>query len=106
CQYKVKLISRFQAEFPEFVKIVANLIGTIGPLHIMGHVPRCKALFNANTTTYVGHLNGDSVEQPFAETKTTGGSTKHMNEGHREDTLDDFFADWNFRKMGRLGTLH
>ncbi|KAJ7585715.1 hypothetical protein C8J56DRAFT_892401 [Mycena floridula] len=79
------------------------MTGLIGPVHIVGHIKRCRALFLANTTESAGRACGDNIEQPFAETKTTGGSTKHMNGGHRHDVLDDFHNFWNYKKMTDMG---
>lgn len=102
CQYKVNLSKRVQENktwLPGLTNIVEALQGIIGLVHIMNHVLRCMALYSAPTTPNVGHLVVDSLEQRFSETKITGGSTKHMNPGHRHDTLDDYHNYWNWVKV-------
>ncbi|KAF6742705.1 hypothetical protein DFP72DRAFT_790275, partial [Ephemerocybe angulata] len=45
-----------------------------------------------------GRLHGEGIEPSWAETKQSGGSTQHMNHGHRHDTIIDFHNYWNWRK--------
>jgi hypothetical protein len=114
CQYSVNLLKRFQDDLllREYVQLLRAAQGLIGPLHIMGHVPRCQALFSASTTPGAGRTCGDNVESPFAETKIMGGLIKHMNDGGREDTLITMFTDHNteqqraLRKFCSLASSH
>ncbi|KAJ7595288.1 hypothetical protein C8J56DRAFT_1115038 [Mycena floridula] len=103
CQYSINLVERFEREFAHLAPLVREMTGLIGPVHIVSHIKRCHALFLANTTESAGRACSDNIEQPFVETKTTGGSTKHMNGGHRHDVLDDFHNFWNYKKMTDMG---
>ncbi|KAJ7598232.1 hypothetical protein C8J56DRAFT_1091442 [Mycena floridula] len=106
CQYRVNLPERFRDEWPEddeLLEAIGKLTGLIGPVHIMGHIARCRALFLANTTRFAARTCMDNVEQKFAETKVTGRSTKQMNEGHCHEVLDDYHLFWNWKKMTDMG---
>uniref|UniRef100_A0A0W0FSV4 Uncharacterized protein n=1 Tax=Moniliophthora roreri TaxID=221103 RepID=A0A0W0FSV4_MONRR len=72
-------------------------------MHIEGHRSECKTCYHFEHTHHVGHTNGELVETPWSHEKLTGGSTQHMNDGHRHDTLDDFHRFWNFCKIQKLG---
>ena len=74
-------------------------------MHIEGHKQLCKTLFHFLYTRYTGHTVGELVETPWTAEKLTGGSMRHMNDGHRHDTLDDFHGFWNWLKVQKLGEL-
>lgn len=108
CQFIVNLSARLQNEFPDepdVLKFIDKIEGGIPQCHIQGHLSKCMCLYSLNTTQAVGRSNGETIEQSWAESKLTGGSTKHMNDGHRHDKLDTFHNDWNFRKQKNTGHL-
>jgi hypothetical protein len=51
----------------------------------------------------MGRTDGERIEGTWGEAKQAGGMTKEMNAGHRHDTLNDFFNDWNWVKAQNLG---
>ena len=51
----------------------------------------------------MGRTGGECIEGTWGEAKQAGGMTKEMNAGHRHDTLNDFFNDWNWVKAQNLG---
>ncbi|KAJ7476653.1 hypothetical protein FB451DRAFT_1173522 [Mycena latifolia] len=60
------------------------------------------ALLSLNWTKWMGRTDGERIEGNWAEAKQAGGMTKEMNAGHRHDTLNDFFNDWNWIKVQNL----
>ncbi len=49
---------------------------------------------------------GEGIESAWAEQNYAAGSTKGQSTGHRQDTLDDFNAYWNWTKLLRLCKLN
>ncbi|KAJ7575249.1 hypothetical protein C8J56DRAFT_746778, partial [Mycena floridula] len=71
----------------------------IPKLHIMGHKLSCQREFNLNYMPGVGRTDGEGVERPWASIRPVAMSTREMGPGHRHDTLDDHWHDWNWRKV-------
>ncbi|KAK7027904.1 hypothetical protein VNI00_015120 [Paramarasmius palmivorus] len=108
CLFKVRLPDRFKRwpihfSNPKLVELITTARGCIPQLHIESHGHACKACYHFDYTRNVGRTNGELVETPWSSEKLTGGSTRHMNDGHRHDTLDDFHGFWNFCKVQKLG---
>ncbi|KAG1887840.1 hypothetical protein F4604DRAFT_1916666 [Suillus subluteus] len=49
-------------------------------------------------------MDGEAPERGWANINPVASSTKEMGPGARRDTLDDFFGDWNWKKIVSLGT--
>ncbi|KIK80550.1 hypothetical protein PAXRUDRAFT_15722 [Paxillus rubicundulus Ve08.2h10] len=47
--------------------------------------------------------NGEAPEHGWANINPVASSTKEMGPGSRRDTLDDFFGDWNWKKVIGMG---
>ncbi|EEB92637.1 hypothetical protein MPER_08823, partial [Moniliophthora perniciosa FA553] len=107
CQYKINLPDRLK-RWPQYfsnMQVIDLLVaarGCIPQLHIEGHGHLCKACYHWEHTRHTGRGNGELVETPWVPEKLTGNSTRHMNEGHRRDTLDDHHGFWNFCKIQKL----
>ncbi|KAF8326718.1 hypothetical protein F5887DRAFT_925190 [Amanita rubescens] len=91
CQYHRHLQKRFDSSFPDQAKLLERVRGAIPKMHIKNHVESCETW-------------GENIEGSWAEQNQTAGSTKEQNEGHRHDSLDDFFGFWNWSKMRQLFT--
>ncbi|TDL14300.1 hypothetical protein BD410DRAFT_734294, partial [Rickenella mellea] len=102
CQYCIHLVERFAARFPNTKDIIKFVNCLIPKLHLQGHKDDCQYRYSLNYTPGVGRTHGEAIEAGWAESNQTGGSTKEMNEGHREDTLSDFDGDANFLKMQQM----
>jgi hypothetical protein len=50
----------------------------------------------------MGRTDGECIESICGEAKQADEMTKEMNTGHRHDTLNDFFNDWNRGKAQKL----
>ncbi|KAG1787040.1 hypothetical protein EV424DRAFT_1476780 [Suillus variegatus] len=83
CQWHKKLQQRMSA-FPismrfDFVSKVINFF--VPKFHLPAHIEKCQTTFSFNF------------------------NTKEMGPGARRDTLDDFFGDWNWKKVVGLSTI-
>lgn len=79
-----------------------KLRGAIPKLHIHGHGEKCQLNCSFTFTEYSGMTCGEGIESAWAEQNHAAGSTKEQSTGHRQDTLDDFNAYWNWTKLHRL----
>ena len=48
-------------------------------------------------------MDGEEPERGWANTNAAASSTKEMGPGHHHDMLDDYFGDWNWKKLITLG---
>ena len=73
--------------------------------HLPAHITSCQWAFSFNWTKGVGRTDGEEPERGWANINAAASSTKDMGPGHRRDTLDDYFGDWNWKKLVKLGAL-
>ncbi|KAF8584062.1 hypothetical protein K439DRAFT_1346986, partial [Ramaria rubella] len=99
CQFIINLAARFQEHFPCQVDIITCLTTLIPKMHIRGHKDDCLYWFSFNSTPCVGRTHEESLETPWSENNQAGASTREMNAGHRQDTLNNLFSDWNWLKV-------
>ncbi|KAJ7594166.1 hypothetical protein C8J56DRAFT_1043935 [Mycena floridula] len=107
CQFSKNFASRVQ-ELPPLVRfvVISSLFRWVIPkLHILGHKLSCQREFNLNYTSGAGRTDGEGVERPWANIGPVATSTREMGGGHRHDTLDDHWGDWNWRKLVGLVKL-
>ena len=71
--------------------------------HLPAHIASCQWSYSFNWTKGVGRTDGEEPERGWANLNPAASSTKDMGPGHRRDTLDDYFGDWNWKKIIKLG---
>ncbi|KAG2050816.1 hypothetical protein BDR06DRAFT_983821 [Suillus hirtellus] len=71
--------------------------------HIGAHIEECQIAFSWNFGKFVGCTDGEAPERGWANINQVASSTKEMSPGTRRDTLDDYFGDWNWKKIAALG---
>ncbi|KIM60068.1 hypothetical protein SCLCIDRAFT_26859 [Scleroderma citrinum Foug A] len=71
--------------------------------HLPAHITSCQWSFSFNWTKGIGRTDGEEPERGWANLNAAALSTKEMGPGHRQDTLDDYFGDWNWKKLIMLG---
>ncbi|KAF8995151.1 hypothetical protein BDZ89DRAFT_1177303 [Hymenopellis radicata] len=87
----------------KFESLIGRMKGGIPPLHVLGHIWLCRALYGYSHQKNVGKTCPETVETPWAATRICGGSVKHQNHGQRHDNLNTAFDDWNYNKLIKLG---
>ena len=98
CQYEVNVDSRFKEFFPDVAPIVQRTRWVIPALHIQGHKDTCMYMYSSAYMDHVAHFHGETSEQCWPEENQTGAQVIQMNNGHRQDTLNDNHGDWNWKK--------
>jgi hypothetical protein len=71
--------------------------------HLPAHILACHNNFSFNLGLSVGRTDGEAPERGWAHINPVATSTKEMSPGHRRDTLDDHFSDWNWKKVVGMG---
>lgn len=103
CQYLINIKDRMKQRFPILTDTFDNDIrGAVPGLHIHSHGPKCQMNSSFTFTKFSGRTCGEGIESAWAEQNHAAGSTKEQSTGHRQDTLDDFNAYWNWTKLHRL----
>jgi len=82
-----------------------NLTFLVPKFHLPAHIPSCQWSFSFNWSKGVGRTDGEEPERGWANLNPAASSTKDMGPGHCRDTLDDYFGDWNWKKLIGLGLL-
>ncbi|KAG2112875.1 hypothetical protein DEU56DRAFT_874348 [Suillus clintonianus] len=94
CQWNKHLWHRM-ASFPPSMQLdhTAKKVTFFVPkFHLPAHIESCQTSFSFNFARSRGWANINPVAS----------STKEMGPGARRDTLDDFFGDWNWKKITGL----
>jgi len=104
CQFAIHAADRFDSFFPELASLVRRTRWAVPALHIQGHKDACMYLYSTAYMDCVGHFHGETAEQLWPEANQVGAHVKQMNNGHRQDTLNDHYGDWNWKKtMNQCG---
>ncbi|KAG1814844.1 hypothetical protein EV424DRAFT_1473281 [Suillus variegatus] len=82
-------------------KVVTFLIPKF---HLPAHIASCQTKFSFNFIKGVGRTYGEAPERGWADINPIATSTREMGPGSRQDTLDDHFNDWNWKKVCSMGT--
>ncbi|KAG2117119.1 uncharacterized protein F5147DRAFT_742928 [Suillus discolor] len=71
--------------------------------HLDAHIKACQTRFSFNWTPWVGRMDGEAPERGWANINHVAASMKEMGPGACQDTLDDHFGDWNWKKISGFG---
>lgn len=102
CQYSINIQKCFEKWFPKASMLLPHIWGAIPKMHVKNHVVPCQQLWAFNFIKYSGETWGKNIEGGWAEQNQAAGSTKEQNEGHRHDTLNNFFGYWNWTKLHQM----
>ncbi|KAI6096537.1 hypothetical protein EDD16DRAFT_1719774 [Pisolithus croceorrhizus] len=109
CQWHRSLYQRMMS-LPQAVRLdlsAKHVSFFVPKFHLPAHIMPCQWKYSFNWTRGVGRTDGEAPERGWAHINPVGSSTKVMGPGHRHDTIDDFFGDWNWKKTITLGsTIH
>ena len=106
CQWHKKLHQRMD-KMPSRLQLNLHdreVTFLVPKFHLPAHVTSCQWLFSFNWTKGVGWMDSKDPECGWANLNAAALSTKEMGPGHCQDTLDDYFGDWNWKKLITLGT--
>lgn len=98
CGYSKNFKARFAAQFPHLMPHVDKIKFLVNKAHLIGHIEDCQFLFNPNYTCGCGRLDSEAPERNWSAANENAASTREMNSGARQDTLNDHFSWHNFLK--------
>ncbi|KAK0463310.1 hypothetical protein IW261DRAFT_1554191 [Armillaria novae-zelandiae] len=86
-------------------QIEGNILYLVPKFHLPAHILQCRNDFSFNFSAKVGRTDGEAPKRGWAATNALANSTKEMGPGSRQDTLDDHFGDYNWRKVIILASI-
>ncbi len=87
---------------PQLAPCIRKLRAAIPYVHINNHLDDCMYLFCTVYMICAGHFHGETAEHPWAESNGIRPMTRQMNGGHREEILNGYNNDWNWKKLIKM----
>lgn len=104
CQYLVHFdkrledVSDYLWRDPEM-----KLLGAIGKFHLADHVDSCFSKWTLNFMKGAGHIDGEILETLWSGMNKVLGAAGSMSKAHRQETLNDYMRDANWKKTVGIG---
>ena len=73
----------------------------VGKFHLGAHIKECFFLFSLNFIQGAGQVDGEIMETLWAVLDKVAGMTRAMSGYHRQEMLDDYMNDGNWKKFVR-----
>ncbi|EAU89719.2 hypothetical protein CC1G_07444 [Coprinopsis cinerea okayama7 len=103
CGYARNLSQRATRNFaPSLEAYVAGIRTIIPAVHVQNHQDSCMYTYGHAYTSNIGHFHGETAEQYWAELNQLGPQVRQMNNGHRQDVINDANGDWNWKKLRQI----
>ncbi|KAF9463292.1 hypothetical protein BDZ94DRAFT_1321830 [Collybia nuda] len=106
CQWSVKLWDRM-GQYPQHLHCgpsdKRSISFLVPKFHLPAHIMSCQTAFSFNFNLHVGCTDGEAPERGWSHINPVAMSTREMGPGSRQDTLDDHFGDWNWKKTTLMG---
>ena len=104
CQYFVHFHERLrEARYYLELDPGMKLFGAIGKFHLADHVDGCFSKWSLNFMKGAGHIDGEIMETLWSGMNKVSGAARLMSKAHRQETLDDYMRDSNWKKTVRIG---
>jgi hypothetical protein len=104
CQYGVHLEDRLQ-DVSQYLSLEPEMkiFGAIGKFHLADHVDSCFSKWTLNFMKGAGHIDGEIMETLWSGMNKVSGAARSMSKAHRQETLDDYMRDSNWKKTVGIG---
>jgi hypothetical protein len=99
CQYLVHFEERLEG-VSEYLSLDPGMkvFGAIGKFHLADHVDSCFSKWTLNFMKGAGHIDGEIMETLWSGMNKVSGAARSMTSAHRQETLDDYMRDSNWKK--------
>ncbi|KAI6096267.1 hypothetical protein EDD16DRAFT_1774867 [Pisolithus croceorrhizus] len=107
CQWHKNLWARMLA-FPPALQLQHTIMNThffVPKFHLPAHIAKCHTLYLFNFLPGVSCTDDEAPERGWSSINPAASSMKEMGPGSCHDTLDDYFGDWNWKKLTGLGAI-
>lgn len=99
CQWVIHWIARFMAGKHLLYREDLKLTAAVGKFHLGAHILECFWEFSLNFMEGAGQVDGEILETLWASLDKVVGSTRSMSRAHRQEVLDDYMNDSNWKKL-------
>jgi hypothetical protein len=105
CQWCIYFRDRVSES--EFLEVWESLEITpaVGKWHLAAHVAACFHKFSLNFIEGAAQVEGEIMETLWSVLDEVAGLTQGMSLAHRQEVLDDYMNDSNWRKILRIGRI-
>jgi hypothetical protein len=80
-----------------------KVFGSIGKFHLADHVDGCFSKWSLNFMKGAGHIDGEIMETLWSGMNKVSGAARSMSKAHRQETLDNYMRDANWKKTVGIG---
>ena len=106
CQWCIHFWERVsESEFLELWELL-EITPAVGKWHLAAHISECFYRFSLNFIEGAGQVEGEIMETLWSVLDQVAGLTQGMSIAHRQEVLDDYMNDNNWRKIIRIGMNH
>jgi hypothetical protein len=104
CQYSVHFEDRIRT-VSDYLSLDSEMkiLGAVGKFHLADHVDSCFAKWTLNFMQGAGHIDGEILETLWSGMNKVSGAARSMSKAHRQETLDDYMRDANWKKTVGIG---
>ena len=104
CQYFVNFEDRIQ-EVSDHLQLDPDMkiFGAVGKFHLSDHVDTCFCRWSLNYMKGVGHIDEEIMETLWSGKNKISGAARSMGKSHRQEVLDDYMRDSNWKKTVGIG---
>jgi len=82
-----------------------DITAAVGKWHLAAHIRGCFAKFSLNFIEGSAQVDGEIMETLWSGLDLIAGITQGMTIAHRQEVLDDYINDSNWKKLLKLRTL-
>lgn len=82
-----------------------DIICAIGKFHLGAHIKECFPLFSLNFVHGSAQVDGEILETLWSNLNKVAGSTRGMSQAHRQEVLDNYMNDSNWKKLVKSGAI-
>jgi hypothetical protein len=106
CQYLVHFGERLE-DVSQYLTLDPEIkvMGAIGKFHLADHVDSCFSKWTLNFMKGAGHIDGEIMETLWSGMNKVSGAARSMSKSNRQETLDDYMRDSNWKKTVGIGKL-
>jgi hypothetical protein len=102
CQWCIHFCERVsELEFLEFWESL-EITAAVGKWHLATNISDCFHKFSLNFIEGVAEVKGEIMETLWSVLDEVAGITQGMSLAHRQEVLDDYMNDSNWRKIIRI----
>ena len=103
CSFAKNFLKRVSESDTLDIRPDLELIYAIGKFHLGAHIQECFPLFSLNFVHGAGQIDGEIIETLWSNLNKAAGSTRTMSQAHRQEVLDNYSNDSNWKKLINAG---